>query len=205
MLGLGCNYNRFGARVYNVTMGDNCAYNTIGRNSGTLSFAGSFSYSTIGDNVTNSTFGSGTQNLTVGNSCQYLQVGANCRHVEIYNCSGTATVPFAIPPNTTNAIYRNNALVVAGGGGGGADTVLKTALPLTFTGDAHYSAVSGTITTDLTGAKRGATLRVIINSTLTLPTNCNIISGTFLANRNNVVFFHFIDAGQIDVSIVQQT
>lgn len=118
VLGLGCNYNRFGARVYNVTMGDYCQYNYIGSNSGPLSIAGSLSYSEIGDNVTNCTFGLNIQNLTVGNSCQHLQVGANCRHVEIYNCVGTAAAPFVIPPNTVNAIFRNNAPVVASSSSG---------------------------------------------------------------------------------------
>jgi len=110
VLSQGCNYNIFGARLYNVTMGTACSYNTFGTNSGPLTIAGSFSYNNIGDNVVNCTFGLGVQNLTVGDSCHYLQVGANCRRVEIYNCSGTAAVPFVIPAGTVDAIYRNNAL-----------------------------------------------------------------------------------------------
>jgi hypothetical protein len=85
-----------------------------------------------------------------------------------------------------------------------AGTATKSGLPLVFTEDAHYAPTDGNITINVAGARRGATLRVPLTSTLSLPSNCVIIGGQYKIGQNNIAFFHYIDAGTIDVNIVQR-
>lgn len=87
-----------------------------------------------------------------------------------------------------------------------AGVVQRTAFPLLFTEDAHYSRQTDAITFDLTGALPGVSVRLAYYSSVipVLPSYCEITSGAYLVGRENIMYFHFVSTSEIEVTIRQK-
>lgn len=123
--GVGMSY---GANLYNNVFGDEHANNTYGADHDSNTYGNYHTDNTYGDDHHSNTYGDDNYNnvygdnikeCVFGHNLRWIQVGSNCLRVEVYNCGGTEGAPFVIPADTTDAVYRNNALVVDAGGAGG--------------------------------------------------------------------------------------
>ena len=107
--------NAYGNGHGSNTYGTDHNSNAYGNNHANNTYGTGHNSNAHGNNHANNTYGNNLTGCTFGNSCTFLQVGANCTRVRVFNCNGTAAVPFVIPAGSTDVEYRNNALFVAGG------------------------------------------------------------------------------------------
>jgi hypothetical protein len=115
--GTAFNDNEIGDLLKTSTFGSSNFSNEIGNVCSDLVFGNGCKFNVLFDNNNRITLGDAVTYCEVQAGCNNVSIGANSTNVRVINCRGTfnpgtgTTTPFAIPANSSNVTYRDNALV----------------------------------------------------------------------------------------------